>query len=79
MEIKKLIIAVFIVFSLSFSYQPSSSFSVKKEYVVYVLDSRYDKTVCDFIKKNETGLFSSLVSLSIKLMLIETSEFTNTS
>lgn len=79
MEFKKLILAVFIVFSLSFSFQPASAFSVKKESVVHILDSRYDKSVSDFIKKNETGLFSSLVSLSIKLMFIETSEFTNTS
>lgn len=79
MEFKKLILAVFIVFSLSFSYQPVSAFSTKKESVVYVLDSRYDKYVSDFIKKNETRLFSSMVSLSIKLLSIETSEFANSS
>ena len=57
MEFKKLILAVFIVFLLSFSYQPVSAFSVKKESVVFVLDSRYDKNVSDFIKINEIQTF----------------------
>jgi len=71
MNIKKFIFALFIVFSLSFSYQPSALYSKEKEMIVVVLDYRQDDLTREFLKANETKRFSILVSLSLRILMEE--------
>lgn len=69
MEIKKYILAVFIIFSLSFSFQPVNIHSREKEPVVFILNYDRDFLTNEFINKNETRKFVLLVSLSFKCMI----------
>lgn len=68
MEIKKLILAVFIVFALNFSYQPVSIFTKERESIVFILDFRQDNFTNDFIKRNESRKFEILVSLTLQCL-----------
>ncbi len=80
MQIKKLIFAIFIIFSLSFSYQPVSIYSKEKEVIVYIVSKDQDNYTADFINKNESRKFVIQLSLILKLMIINKSEMTfNTS
>lgn len=71
MIFKKYILAVFIVFSLSFSYQPVSIYSKEKDSVIYILECNQDNFTNDFIKKNETKKFNLLISLSFQCMIFK--------
>ncbi|MBK8553022.1 MAG: hypothetical protein IPL53_18955 [Ignavibacteria bacterium] len=69
MEIKKFILAVFIVISLNFSYQPVSIYAKEKEYIVYTIDYNLDNVTNEFINKNETKKLYILVSLTFRTMI----------
>ncbi len=69
MNIKKFILAVFIVFSLSFSYQPISASAKEKEVIVFIVDYREDNFTRNFIKANETKKFEVLISLTLQCMI----------
>ena len=69
MQPKKFILALFIVFSLSFSYQPVSIFAKEKESIVYILNFKQDNFTNDFIKKNEDRKLSIRVSLTLLAMI----------
>jgi hypothetical protein len=80
MQIKKFILAVFIVFSLSFSYQPVTIYSKEKEPVVFILNYEHDSLTYEFINKNESKKFIALISISLKIMVCNReSIFFNTS
>jgi len=69
MQIKKIILAIFIVFSLSFSYQPVSIYSKEKEVIVYIMNKDQDNYTADFINKNESRKFVILISLTFQSMI----------
>lgn len=69
MQIKKLILALFVIFSLSFSYQPVSIYSKEKEVIVYIMSKDQDNYTADFINKNEFRKFVILISLTFQLMI----------
>lgn len=69
MQIKKFILAIFIIFSLSFSYQPVSIYSKEKEVIVYILNKDQDNYTADFINKNESRKFVILISLTFQSMI----------
>ena len=69
MQIKKIILAIFIVFSLSFSYQPVSIYSKEKEVIVYIVNKDQDNYTADFINKNESRKFVILISLTFQSMI----------
>ena len=69
MQIKKFILAIFIIFSLSFSYQPVSIYSKEKEVIVYIVNKDQDNYTADFINKNESRKFVILISLTFQSMI----------
>jgi len=69
MQIKKFILAIFIIFSLSFSYQPVSIYSKEKEVIVYIVNKEQDNYTADFINKNESRKFVILISLTFQSMI----------
>lgn len=69
MQIKKFILAIFIIFSLSFSYQLVSIYSKEKEVIVYILNKDQDNYTADFINKNESRKFVILISLTFQSMI----------
>lgn len=71
MTIRKYIIAVFIVFSVSFSFQPANVFVRQKEAVVFILDFSSDFFTNHFINRNETKRNKILVSLTIQVLINE--------
>ncbi|MDQ3019974.1 MAG: hypothetical protein M3R36_05300 [Bacteroidota bacterium] len=80
MEIKKYILAVFIIFSLSFSYQPVRIYSKEKDPMVFVINYKKDLLTNEFISQNEARKFMLLVSLTFKCMVYnEENIFFNTS
>lgn len=74
MKIKKFILAIFIVISLSFSFQPVNIYAKEKEFIVYILDNHRDNFTNEFIKKNETRKLFILVSLTFKIMISNVGE-----
>lgn len=79
MEIKKFILAVYIVISLNFSYQPVSIYAKEKEYIVYTIDYNLDNVTNEFINKNETKKLYILVSLTFQTMIFNSEITFNTS
>jgi len=69
MNFKKFLLTIFIVTSLSLSYQPSNILSKEKESIVFIVDSRSDNFTNDFIKKNETRKHVILVSLTMRYLV----------
>ncbi len=69
MQTKKFLLTIFILFSLSFSFQPVNLYAKEKEAVVFILEYKQDKFTDDFVKKNETRRFQILISLSLNCML----------
>ncbi|MDZ4713624.1 MAG: hypothetical protein SGI89_15050 [bacterium] len=65
MQIKKIILALFIIFCLQFSFQPVGIYSREKDLIVFVIESKKDNSNDEFIKRNETRKFALLVSLSM--------------
>ncbi len=80
MIIRKYLIAVFIVFSLSISYQPVSYYSKEKGSVVLILNYEKDDFTDSFINTNENKRKSILISLTLKVMLYNKEQmFSNSS
>ncbi len=80
MKFKKYLLAVFIIFSLSFSYQLVNFYRKENEPVILVLNYDKDLLTNEFINKNETRKFLLLVSLSFKCMIYDSEKnFLNTS
>lgn len=80
MKIRKYILAVFIVFSLSFSFQPVIIYSKETDAVVFILEHKQDKLTNEFLNKNDTKRFIILISLTLQFMLYnERNKFFNTS
>jgi len=80
MNIRKFLLAIFIVISLSFSYQPVNVFAKERESIVFIVDSRSDTFTNDFIKTNETRKYTILVSLTMKCLINNTEKgYFNTS
>ena len=71
MEIRKILLAVFIVFALSMSYQPANSLVIIKECTVLCADARKDGHVRDFIEKNKIKSFAIMISLTAALYYID--------
>lgn len=69
MKIKKLLAIVFIVMALSFSAQPVRFVLKDSDSVVLILDSANDDLTNEFIKKNETMVFKTMISLYIKCLI----------
>ncbi len=69
MQTKKFLLTVFIIFSLSFSFQPVNIYAKEKEAVVFILEYNQDKFTNDFIIKNEIRKFQILISLTLNCML----------
>ncbi|MEP7145462.1 MAG: hypothetical protein ABI792_00485 [bacterium] len=69
MQTKKFLLTVFIIFSLSFSFQPVNIYAKDKEAVVFILEYNQDKFTNDFIIKNEIRKFQILISLTLNCML----------
>jgi len=69
MNIRKFLLAIFIVISLGFSYQPVNIFAKERESIVFIIDARSDNFTNEFIKRNETRKQIILVSLTLKLLI----------
>jgi len=69
MQIKKFILAIFIIFLMSFSYQPVSIYSKEKEVIVYIMSKDQDIYTADFINRNEFRKFSILISLTFQSLI----------
>lgn len=65
MNIRKFLIGIFLVFCLSFSFQPVSIHVREKDGIVYVVNFNTDDFTTEFIKNNETRKFAALVSLTL--------------
>lgn len=72
MQIRKFLITVFIVFSLSFSFQPVSIYLKEKDGIVLVVNYNFDNFTNEFIKNNETRKFALLVSLTLMCLFKNT-------
>ncbi|HMS34342.1 MAG TPA: hypothetical protein PKC91_09660 [Ignavibacteria bacterium] len=80
MQIKKFLLAFFIIFSLSFSFQPVTSYAKEREVIVYIMNKDLDSNTSDFINKNEHRKFVIQLSLILNVMMINKSKVTfNTS
>lgn len=80
MQIKKIILAFFIIISLSFSFQPVTAYAKEKEVIVYNMNKDLDSNTADFINKNEHRKFVLQLSLILKVMMNNNSKVTfNTS
>ena len=77
MQIKKFILAIFIIFLMSFSYQPVSIYSKEKEVIVYIVNKDQDNYTADFINKNESRKFVILISLTFQSMIAGENIITN--
>lgn len=75
MKIKKLLAVVFIVMALSFSAQPVRFVLKDGDSVVLILDSANDDLTNEFIKKNETMVFNTMISLYIKCLISSEKDF----
>ena len=71
MKIKKIILAVFIVLSLSLSFQPVNLLTKERKSVIYVIDQERDNFTNEFIKTNETKRLYNLVSLTLCVMIAD--------
>ena len=69
MKIKKLLAIVFIVMALSFSAQPVRFVIKDGDSIVLILDSSNDDLTNEFIKKNETIVFNTMISLYMKCLI----------
>lgn len=69
MNIRKLLAVIFIVTALSFSAQPVRFVLKEGDPVVLILDSANDNFTNEFIKKKETQVFNTMVSLYIKCLV----------
>ncbi|HMS65081.1 MAG TPA: hypothetical protein PKD83_07485 [Ignavibacteria bacterium] len=79
MKIRKLILTVFILFSLSFSYQPVSGFTNLKAPVVFVLDVSKDKVTNEFLKAGKSSFLRTQVSLTIQCLILNRIDYYNSS
>ena len=75
MNFKKIILSVFIILALNFSYQPANNFFKLKESIVLILESENDFHTNEFIKKNEAKAFNTLVSLTLMILYENRSKF----
>jgi len=75
MNFKKIILSVFIILALNFSYQPANNFFKLKESIVLILESENDFNTNEFIKKNEAKAFNTLVSLTLMILYENRSKF----
>ena len=75
MKIKKLLAIVFIIVALSFSAQPVRFVLKDGDPVVLILDSANDDLTNEFIKKNETMVFNTMISLYIKCLISSEKDF----
>lgn len=71
MEVKKLVLAVFIVFTLSFAPHSANLIAKQRDVIVYILNYNEDSFTGSFIRKNKTKRFALLVSLTLQCMLIK--------
>ncbi len=69
MNVKKFLLAVFIVLSLSLSYYPVNVLTREKGSIVFIVDSGDDNFTNDFINRNETRKHIILVSLTMKCLI----------
>ena len=67
MRIRKIILTVFIVMSLSVSVQPVNVLTRGKESIVYIIENDQNDFTNEFIIKNETKRFYILVSLTFSV------------
>lgn len=69
MEIKKTILAILIVFTMSFSYQPVNVFQKERESIVYVIEVSKEKHLDEFMRRNQTKKLYILVSLTMQCLM----------
>ncbi|MBK8981459.1 MAG: hypothetical protein IPM38_03835 [Ignavibacteria bacterium] len=70
MNLRKILAAVFIVFSLSFSYSNVVYTSYHKQAVVYILESDKDNITDGFLKDNDKLKMKIYTSLSIRVFIL---------
>ncbi|HAY34111.1 MAG TPA: hypothetical protein PK536_03445 [Ignavibacteria bacterium] len=70
MNVKKILAAVFIVFSLSFSYSNVIYTSYQKQAVVYSIESDKDNITDGFLKDNDKIRKKISLSLSVRIFIL---------
>ena len=70
MNLKKILAAVFIVFSLSFSYSNVVYTSYQKQAIVYTIESDKDSNTDGFLKDNDKYKMKISTSLSIRVFIL---------
>ncbi len=74
MQIRKLILAIFILLSLNFSFQQINIFYKEKEAIVCILNKDQDKNAADFINKIEQRKFVIRMSLILNILMTDESK-----
>jgi hypothetical protein len=80
MAFKKIILMVFLLFALNFSFQPNSVlFARERHSITYTIDVNRDKYTEDLITEMSKKRFNALVSLTMNLLVLEETYYYNTS
>lgn len=80
MAFKKIILMVFLLFALNFTFQPNTAlYAREKHSITYTIDINLDKYTEDFISGINKQRFTALVSLTMNLLVLEETYFYNTS
>ncbi|HMQ68335.1 MAG TPA: hypothetical protein PKC58_05060 [Ignavibacteria bacterium] len=72
MKIRKFLIAVFIILSVNFSFQPVTFYIRERQSVVYTVKTGRNRITDDFLNQNETKRFYVLVSLNFRISVCDT-------
>ena len=70
MNVKKILAAVFIVFSLSFSYSNTVYTTYQKQAIVFTIESDNDSNTDGFLKDNDKFRINISTSLSIIVFIL---------
>lgn len=72
MVTKKLILTVFLLIALNFSFQPGQyTFNRAKQTIEYVIENKEDINTADLLKLNQKLRLQSIVSFKIQIMMID--------
>lgn len=71
MQIRKFILALFILLSLNFSFQQINIYYKEKGAIVCILNNDHDKNTVDFINKIEQRRFVIRMSLSLSILMTD--------
>ena len=72
MVAKKLILTIFLLIALNFSFQPGQyTFKRAKQTIEYVIEYKEDANTTNLLKLNQKLKLQSIVSLKIQIMMID--------